>query len=186
MTKGKQSKHRVHTHYYYYCTRRTDETGHNTKSRTPLCAAIISVKPKRKWQDFPFQKVSFPWTTRDFINFIINIPWSTKFSLLCLLRQSAHLWNKEKGLKRRRDAARWRRWISGFSGALFGRNRDTQGLSDHTMLKAVDYLGSRGAGLLIAAQKLMSEQKTEETEKRQQSERRGVALVKGNAARRKS
>lgn len=39
-----------------------------------------------------------------------------------------------------------------------------QGLSEHALLKAVDYLGSRGAGLLIATQKLMSEEKIEERE----------------------
>lgn len=74
-------------------------------------------------------------------------------------------------------------WINGF---LVSLSEHTQGLSDHMLLKAVDYLGSRGAGLLIATQKLMSEEKTEETEKRQQSERRGVPLVKANAVRRKA
>lgn len=41
---------------------------------------------------------------------------------------------------------------------------DTQGSSEHVSLWAVDYLGSRGAGLLIATQKLMSEEKMEERE----------------------
>lgn len=50
-------------------------------------------------------------------------------------------------------------WIDGF---LLSLRKHT-----HMSLKAYDYLGSRGAGLLIATQKLMSEQKTEETEKRQ-------------------
>lgn len=59
-------------------------------------------------------------------------------------------------------------------------------LSDHMVLKAVDYLGSRGAGLLIATQKLMSEEKKEETEKRQQNERRNVPLVKVDTVRRKA
>lgn len=48
-------------------------------------------------------------------------------------------------------------------------------LSDHMLLKADDYLWSRGARLLIATQKLMSE---ERTEKREQSERRAVPTVK--------
>lgn len=50
-------------------------------------------------------------------------------------------------------------------------------------LKAIDYLGSRGAGLLIATQKLMSEEKMEATEKRQQNEKRAVPLVKSTVRR---
>lgn len=50
------------------------------------------------------------------------------------------------------------------------------------LLKAIDYLGSRGAGLLIATQKLMSEQKTEEREQ----QRGGVPLVTADTGRNKS
>ncbi len=47
-------------------------------------------------------------------------------------------------------------WIHGF---IASSSEHTQGLIDHMLLEAVDYLGSRGAGLLIATQKLMSEEK---------------------------
>lgn len=45
-------------------------------------------------------------------------------------------------------------------------------MGDHGLLKAIDYLGSRGAGLLIATQKLTSEEK-KETEQ----QRGGMSLV---------
>lgn len=48
------------------------------------------------------------------------------------------------------------------------------------LLLAFDYLGSGGAGLLIATQKLISEDKIDERERRDKIERRGVLLVKLN------
>lgn len=47
------------------------------------------------------------------------------------------------------------------------------------MAWGVDYLGSGGAGLLIATQKLMSEEKSEETEQQTGS----VPLVTANTSR---
>lgn len=70
-------------------------------------------------------------------------------------------------------------WIQGF---LFRVREYTGFLSEHMLLKAVDYLGSRGAGLLIATQKLMSKEKTEEREQ----QRGGVPLVTADTRRKES
>lgn len=47
-------------------------------------------------------------------------------------------------------------------------------MGDHTLLRAIDYLRSRCAGLLIATQKLISGEKTKE----EKEQRGGVPLVK--------
>lgn len=53
-------------------------------------------------------------------------------------------------------------------------------VSDNMSITAVDYLGSRSAGLLIAAQKLMWEEKKEGTQKREKKEKKERTISKKN------
>lgn len=80
-----------------------------------------------------------------------------------LLQQTANLWDKKNGDE-----------LSKQNGHMTLRGRVW-------VAWGVDYLGSGGAGLLIATQKLMSEEKSEETEQQTGS----LTLMTANTSRKK-